>query len=323
MLKATRPFLAFSLLAALLLPGPLAAKTLAVGELKEYTATKDDTLVKIARDFNLGFVELRAANPSVDPWLPGEGTKLTIPSWDLIPNGPREGVLINLPEMRVYVFLKDKDRPYTFPIAIGREGLETPYGTTTIVRKQKDPVWRPTPRMRAEDPTLPAQVGPGPENPMGTHALYLGWPSFAMHGTNKPYAIGRRASSGCIRMYPEDIIKMFDMLPVGTKITTVNEPIKLAWIDNVLYLQAHPDIDQAIQMEETGQVTYAKLKDHDLQLVMKAAGEFKDRLQWAAIRNAIRERTGVPVMIARAPRVEVSASGVDTAPEDKGEIKAQ
>lgn len=284
------------------------AENRAVGEVKDYTATKDDTLVKIARNFNVGFVELRAANPAVDPWLPGEGTKLTIPTWDLIPEGPRDGVLINLPEMRVYVFLKDKEHPQTFPIAIGREGLETPFGTTTIVRKQKDPIWRPTPRMRSEDPALPAEVGPGPENPMGDRALYLGWAGYAMHGTNKPYAIGRRASSGCIRMYPEDITRMFDMIPVGTKVTTVNEPIKLAWIDNVLYLQAHPDIDQAISMEETGQVTYAKLKDSDLQLVLKAAGPYKDRLQWAAIRNAIRERTGIPVMIARAPREEASSS---------------
>lgn len=296
-------------LLVLLTPFGASAKTLAIGEMSEYTATHDDTLVKIAREFNLGFVELRAANPTVDPWLPGKGVKLTIPKWNLLPEGPRDGVLINLPEMRVYVFVKDKEHPMTFPLAIGREGLETPIGTTTINRKQADPIWRPTPRMRSEDPKLPAEVGPGPENPMGTHAMYLGWPSFAIHGTNKPYAIGRRASSGCIRMYPEDITQMFEMLPVGTKVTTVNQPLKLAWIDNILYLEAHPDMDQAIQMEETGQVYLSKLTDEDLQLVLKAAGAYKDRLQWAAIRNAIRERTGYPIMIARAPRVEVSASG--------------
>lgn len=292
--------------AVLALSAPAFAKMMAIGEMQEYTATHDDTLVKVAREYNLGFVELRAANPAVDPWLPGAGTKLLIPKWNLLPEAPHEGVVINVPEMRVYVYAKDKNNPITFPIAIGREGLETPIGTTTIQRKMKDPIWRPTPRMRAEDPKLPAEVGPGPENPMGTHALYLGWPSFAMHGTNKPYAIGRRASSGCIRMYPEDITQMFSMLPVGTKVTTVNQPIKLAWIDNVLYLEAHPDLDQAIQMEETGQVYLSKLTDEDLQLVMKAAGEHKDRLQWAAIRNAIRERTGYPIMIARAPLVQVS-----------------
>ncbi|MCD8494076.1 MAG: L,D-transpeptidase family protein [Alphaproteobacteria bacterium] len=151
-----------------------AAENRSLGELQEYTATKDDTFVKIARKFNVGFVELRAANPSVDPWLPGAGTELTIPTWDIIPEGPRDGVLINLPEMRVYVFLKDKEHPTTFPIAIGREGLETPFGTTTIVRKQKDPIWRPTPRMRSEDPNLPAEVGPGPENPMGGSCALFG-----------------------------------------------------------------------------------------------------------------------------------------------------
>ena len=276
-----------------------------VGEQKVYVAKGDDTLVKIARDQNLGFVELRAANPNVDPWIPGAGAKLVIPSRHILPDAPHEGVVINLPEMRLYAFVHGNQPPSTFPLGIGREGLETPVGTTSVVRKQEAPTWRPTARMRREDPELPAAVPPGPENPLGTHILYLGWPTYGLHGTNKPYGIGRRVSSGCIRLYPENITQLFEMVPVGTKVTVVNQPIKLAWIDDVLYMEAHPDMDQAIQMEETGQVFSAKMTEQDMAFIVSAAGEYPDRLHWATIRNEVRNRTGIPVMIARRPGGEI------------------
>ena len=165
--------------------------------------------------------------------------------------------------------------------------------------------------MLREDPTLDAVVPPGPENPLGTHALYLGWPTYAIHGTNKPYGIGRRVSSGCIRLYPENITQLFEMAPVGTKVTVVNQPIKLAWIDNVLYMEAHPDLEQAIQMEETGQVFSAKMSDADLEFIIKAAGEHKDRLHWATIRSEVRNRSGIPVMIARRPGADMPENTVE------------
>lgn len=270
-----------------------------VGEQKIYKAKYEDTLVHIARHFSLGFVEMRAANPEIDPWIPGEDTRIILPSMHLLPDADREGIVINLPEMRLYAFVNGDDPPSTFPLGIGREGLETPIGKTKIVRKQKGPTWRPTERMRKEDPELPAVVPPGPENPLGTHALYLGWPTYAIHGTDKPYGIGRRVSSGCIRLYPENIVELFEMIPVGTPVQVVNQPIKLAWINDVLYLEAHPNMEQAIQMEETAQIYSTKMTDADMQLILKAAGEYKDKLHWAAIRNAVRARSGVPVMIAR------------------------
>jgi L,D-transpeptidase ErfK/SrfK len=272
-----------------------------VGDQQIYIAHKDDTLVHIARRFGLGFVELRAANPQVDPWIPGEGTKLNLPSRHLLPDAPRNGIVINLPEMRMYAFLNGSAAPATFPLGVGREGLETPMGSTTVVRKQEGPIWRPTPRMRREDPTLPEVVYQGPDNPMGTHAMYLGWPSYAIHGTNKPYGIGRRSSSGCLRLYPENIIDLFEMTPVGTRVTVVNQPIKLAWIDGVLYMEAHPELEQAFQMEETGQVFASKMSEQDMETIVKAAGEHRDRLHWATIRNEVRNRSGMPVMIARMP----------------------
>ncbi|GJL85476.1 MAG: hypothetical protein DHS20C02_12510 [Micavibrio sp.] len=272
-----------------------------IGETKVYKAKYEDTFVHLARDNNLGYVEIRAANPDADPWIPGEGRELILPLRHILPDAKRDGVVINLPEMRLYAFINGDGAPETFPLGVGREGLETPVGQTKVVRKTADPVWRPTKRMREEDPELPAVVEAGPENPLGSHALYLGWPQYAIHGTNKPFGIGRRVSSGCIRMYPEGIAKFYELIPVGTKVTVVNQPIKLAWIDDELYLEAHPDMAQAIQMEETGQVSRQKLTDADMQQIIKVAGDYKDRLHWAAIRTAIRDRRGFPVKIGRRP----------------------
>jgi L,D-transpeptidase ErfK/SrfK len=270
-----------------------------IGDMIEYEALYEDTFVYLARDYNLGFVEMRAANPDVDPWVPGDGRDLILPTRHLLPESDREGIVINLPEMRLYAFMNGEEAPDSYPIGVGREGLDTPVGKTKVVRKKEGPTWRPTPRMRKEDPELPAVVPPGPENPLGTHALYLGWPEYAIHGTNRPFGIGRRISSGCIRMYPEKIIELFEKIPTGTPVQVVNQPIKVAWIDDTLYLEAHPNLEQAIQMEEMGQVASPKLYDDDLKRIVKVAGEHKDRLRWPAIRTAIKERKGYPIPIAR------------------------
>ncbi len=287
-----------------------------VGEMETYTAVYEDTLVHLARKHDLGFVEVRAANPTLDPWIPGEGAEVILPKRHLLPDTKREGIVVNLPEMRVYAYLNGDEAPYTYPIGIGREGLATPTGETSIVRKKEGPTWRPTPRMRKEDPKLPASVPPGPENPLGTHALYFGWPTYAMHGTNKPFGIGRRVSSGCIRMYPEDIKKFFEQVPVGTKVTVVEQPIKLGWIDNDLYLEAHPDMAQAIKMEETGVVEQQTFREEDMERIMEMAGEYNDRINWPKVRAALRERTGYPVRIARNLDDVVVTDDV-VAPEEK------
>lgn len=281
-----------------------------IGETIEYTATHEDTFVHIARDYNLGFTEMRAANPYVDPWLPGKGTDLILPARHILPDVDYEGIVINLPEMRLYAFVNGENAPTTFPIGVGREGLNTPEGKTTVVRKKEGPTWTPTPRMRREDPTLDPYYPPGPDNPLGTHAIYLGWPTYAIHGTNKPFGIGRRISSGCIRLYPENITKLYDMIPVGTKVQVVNQPIKLAWIDDRLYLEAHPEMEQAIQMEEYGVVSSPKLSEADLKRIIKVAGASEEKLRWPAIRMAIKERKGYPVEIARRSFDETSAEQV-------------
>jgi L,D-transpeptidase ErfK/SrfK len=272
-----------------------------VGEIKQHTAIYEDTFVQLARDNNLGFVELRSANPHVDPWMPGAGTEIVLPTQHLLPKAPRRGIVINLPEQRLYYFGDGTGAPVTHPIGVGREGLSTPLGTTKIVRKKIGPIWRPTPRMRAEDPKLPEEIGPGRDNPMGTHAMYLGWAEYAIHGTNKPYGIGRRSSSGCIRMYPEDIVTMFDLVPEGTQVTVVDQPVKAAWIGDELYMEAHPSMDQAFDAEENGSVSTYEFTGDDMAQVMSEAGQYAGMIDWDIVRAAIRERRGIPILIAVKP----------------------
>jgi L,D-transpeptidase ErfK/SrfK len=283
-----------------------------IGQMQETTASYEDTLVHVGREYGVGFVEMRAANPTLDPWIPGSGANIVIPTMNILPDAPHDGVVINLAEMRLYYYKSAYASPTTFPIGIGREGLRTPSGSTTVVRKKDGPTWTPTPRMRKEDPTLPPFVAPGPENPMGTHALYLGFPQIAIHGTNKPYGIGRRVSSGCIRMFPEDITQMFSMIPVGTKVTVVDQPIKAAWIGNALYLEVHPTQEQATLMEREGAIPDYQLSEKDLSYVMRVAGPSVETLDWPKIRKVVKERRGYPIKIAEKAEGQREAQNIKT-----------
>lgn len=267
------------------------------GETIEYRAEYEDTLIHLARNNDLGFVELRAANPTLDPWIPGAGVKIILPKQHILPEAPRKGLVINLAEMRLYYFKDPGQEPITFPISIGRDGLQTPTGSTTIVRKADGPTWRPTDRMRKEDPNLPEAVGPGPDNPLGTHALYLGWPQYLIHGTNKPYGVGRRVSSGCMRMYPEHIVKLWPMVPIGTPVAVVDQPVKVGWIDNNLYLEVSPTQDQSLKIEEDGQLNSYEITKEEIQRINKKAGVNAEDLDWEKIREAVKEHRGYPIKI--------------------------
>ncbi len=271
------------------------------GNLREtttYRAAYQDTLLDVARKFGLGYVEMVAANPGTDPWLPGEGANLVLPTVHLMPDAKPEGIVINLADMRLYYFEKPDAPPRSFPIGIGRDGLTTPVGTTEIVRKTKDPTWRPTARMRAEHPELPEAVPPGPDNPMGDRAMYLGWPQYAIHGTNKPWGVGRRVSSGCIRMYPEDAEALYDLVQIGTKVTVVDQPIKFGWIDGELFMEAHPTQTQSDELEALGRFDPV-LPSSVVDQVLAAAGTKAAQLDWSRIRQAAIERRGYPVRVTR------------------------
>ena len=278
-------------------PYPANART-TIGALQTYSMGEEDSLLDVARYFKLGFVELRAANPKVDPWTPVPGEPVVIPAFKLLPRAEQKGIVVNLAQMRLYYFKTPGKEPVTFPIGIGREGLLTPTGQTTIVRKVAGPTWFPTPRMREEKPYLPAAIPPGPSNPLGTHAFYLGWPEFRIHGTDKPWAIGRRVSSGCMRMYPEDISALFKMVPVGTKVTVVEQPILVGWVGDQLYLEANPSKSQSGDIEISGEHEIKGLTDGLKKVITDAAGVPAERIDWDAVKQAVEERLGSPVVIA-------------------------
>jgi len=166
------------------------------------------------------------------------------------------------------------------------------------VRKVVGPTWFPTPRMREEKPYLPAAIGPGPSNPLGAFALYLGWPEYRIHGTDKPWAIGRRVSSGCMRMYPENIKALFEMVPVGTKVEVVDQPILVGWIKDKLYLEANPSKSQNIDIEVNGEHQIKPLTDGLRKVITDASGVSADKIDWDAVKEAVEERRGYPVVIS-------------------------
>ena len=218
-----------------------------VGYVQKTIVGKDDTLPDIARRFDVGYEEILTANPGVDPWLPGVGREVVVPTQFILPAAPHEGVVVNVAEMRIFYYPPHKkgepETVYTHPIGIGKVGWKTPEGTTKIVSRQKDPVWVVPKSVREEHQEdgeqLPAKVPAGPDNPLGAYEFRLGWPSYLIHGTNKPYGVGMRSSHGCMRLYPEDIAVFFDLIPIGTKVTVVNQPYLFGWRDGTLYLQAY------------------------------------------------------------------------------------
>lgn len=269
-----------------------------IGENKYYQVKEGDTLLEIARLHDLGFIELVSANPGVDPWIPEAGRTILLPTEHILPDGPRRGIVINRTELRLYYFDDRTGEAITYPIGIGREGRETPLGSTAIAAKRVNPAWTPPPSIRAERPELPVTVPPGPENPLGFFAMNLGWQNYVIHGTNKPYGIGRRVSSGCIRLYPEDIESFFGEIEIGTPVTVVDQAVKLGWADGELYMEIHPTVAEGDQLEEKGWYSPTPvpgLKDH----ILAIAGKHSARIDWPAVARAEQAKRGIPVLITR------------------------
>ncbi len=277
-----------------------------IGTVQVTVASAEDTLSDIARRFNIGYEEIVRANPKVDPWLPGEGREIVIPTQYVLPNAPREGVVINLAAMRLFYFSKVKaGEPqvvYTHPLGIGKVGWATPLGATRVVRKAKDPTWRPGPGVRAEHKKngeiLPAVVPPGPDNPLGTRAMYLGWPQYLIHGTNKPYGVGLRSSHGCIRMYPEDVEMIYEKIPVGEKVRVVNQPFVFGWHDGQLYLQAYDVLeDDTRDWQKAQKRLLSKSLADRIQKELKSRAE---AINWDSVSKVAHDPHGIPVSVSRA-----------------------
>ena len=274
---------------------------LVFGSVEHYTATYEDTLTDIARRYSLGYEEIVRANPGIDPWLPGAGKDIVIPGRRILPTGPREGIIVNLPEHRLYYFPKRKkktDAPVviTYPVSIGKMDWHTPLGETRVVSKQKDPTWFPPESVRKEhaerDEPLPAAVKAGPDNPLGAYAIRLAITpgAYLIHGTNNPLAVGMAVTHGCMRMYPEDVEALFPTVPVGTKVFIVNEPVKVAFVDGELLLEVHPPIDGEGQTIEPNLDQFSQLLD-------QALGPTTAAVHWDFARETMQVANGLPTVV--------------------------
>jgi len=277
-----------------------------LGTLQRVIASREDTLPDIARRFNVGYEEIVRVNPGVDPWLPGEGREIIVPTRFVLPNAPREGVVINIAAMRLFYFAPAvagrKQVVYTHPIGIGKVGWSTPEGSTRITGRQKNPVWVPPASVRKEHlangERLPAVVPAGPDNPLGRYKFTLGWPSYLIHGTNKPYGVGLRSSHGCLRLYPEDIEALYATVPVGTVVRVVNQPFVLGWHDGRLQLQAFNVLeDDRRDWRAANTKLLQKVLTPRIEQQLKLQGKTVD---WVALMHQAQAATGLPVPVGQA-----------------------
>jgi len=264
-----------------------------VGEVQTATVLPGESLADIGRKFDVGIYEMLASNPSLHPKRPRSGSKVVVPSQFILPTAQRQELVINLAEMRLYYFHKDGNMVSTHPIGIGREEWETPVGQGTIIQKTKDPTWRPPASIRhwyeEHEMYLPEIVPPGPKNPLGKYAMRLSIPGYLIHGTNRPSGIGLRTSSGCIRMYPEDIESLYYKIPLGTSVRIVNKPYKIGKHYGKLYLEAH-------QLLTGG--SYEQLSSQELlEMAMIEAGAPLTKAGAESIGNAIRQSRGYPILM--------------------------
>ncbi|MFD1207475.1 L,D-transpeptidase family protein [Modicisalibacter tunisiensis] len=238
---------------------PLPEASDIVGHPRVVTASHDDTVVDIGLNHGIGFDAMRLANPTLNMWLPGEGTEVVVPTRFILPPGPREGVVINLAEKRLYYYPPTgEDEPArveTYPVGVGRMDWQTPLGTTTITTKIENPAWYPPQSIREErartgKPALPRVVPAGPDNPLGDYAMLLDIPGYMIHGTNRPRGVGMQVSHGCIRMLPRDIDNLVHRLPDGTQVRIINQPVKLGWDNGLLYAQIYPPAEGESQAQE-------------------------------------------------------------------------
>ncbi len=291
------------------------------GAVQVIEARHEDTFVSLARTYNVGYEELRQANPGIDAWLPGEGTKITVPTLYVLPRAPHRGIVVNVAELRMYYFPAESGplpdgvapgsrRVITHPISIGRMDWSTPLGVTTITGKVANPSWYPPQSIRdehaARNDILPRVVPPGPDNPLGKHAMRLGLPGYLIHGTNKPSGVGMRVTHGCVRMFPEDIESLYKTVPVGTAVNIVNQPVKIGWTaDGTLYLEAHPALHESNVDGEAVAAEGAEaesIQESPLTSLMRAyiaaTDERQVQLDWDAAERVAQLGSGVPEAVS-------------------------
>jgi L,D-transpeptidase ErfK/SrfK len=272
-----------------------------IGGLAVISTRDGDTLPDIARHFGLGYNEITLANPAIHIWSPNAGALVLLPLQFILPDAPRKGIVLNLANMRVFYYpSKQPNTVFTYPVGIGRDGWNTPLGQTTIVAKKIQPTWTVPESIRREhaakgDP-LPKVVPPGPDNPLGDYALLLGFTSYLIHGTNKPYGVGMQVSHGCVRLYPEDIEVLFKKTPVGTPVRIVHQPYMTAWDGDMLYLEAHEPLKKWAGQEQQKSL---------LKQLRQTASEKGVTVDWDKVDRILQSADGIPTpILAGSPELQ-------------------
>ncbi|HEY5647138.1 MAG TPA: L,D-transpeptidase family protein, partial [Pseudomonadales bacterium] len=233
-----------------------------VGAMTTVKLAYEDTLASVAEQYGVGYREIVDANPGIDPWLPGEGTVVVLPTQYVLPSTPREGIVINVAEYRLYFYPEGGNRVITFPVGVGRSEYQTPIIRTQTVARIHNPSWTPTPSARREHAemgdVLPPVVPPGPENPLGELAIQLKEPGYFIHGTNKPFGVGQKVSHGCIRLHNEHVLTLAELAPNGTPVYIVNEPIKVGVRYDEVFLEIHRDLYEDADKESLRHVVEVK-----------------------------------------------------------------
>jgi L,D-transpeptidase ErfK/SrfK len=283
--------------AALELPLPPAGEDI-VGEVQVIQAKYEDTFADIGAAYDLGYLEMVAANPGVDAWLPGAGVDVVLPTRFILPPGPREGIVINLAEYRLYYYPKGQNVVHTYPLGIGREGWGSPIAQTSITVKTHNPAWYPPQSIRDEHAAagepLPRVVAAGPDNPLGPVKMTLGLPGYLIHGSNKKFGIGMRVSHGCFRMFNVNALQLADMAPVGTPVRILNEPYKLGLSGGRVYLEAHAPLD------DTGMPSVVDKHAVVINTLLKREDLLNNlRLDWDELREVVAAEEGLPIAIAQ------------------------
>ena len=269
-----------------------------IGQNQTYTIQEgDNKLQTIARRFNTAAQVILETNNTIAPVNPAPGTVITIPSQMLLPDTPREGIVVNLAELRLYYFPPGENIVQVFPLGIGQLGLETPVTTTRVSQKIPNPTWTPTPGIRArsleQGIKLPPVVPAGPNNPLGRFALRLGVGNgeYLIHGTSAPDSVGLRVSSGCMRMNAPDIKALFEQVRVGTRVQIINEPVKFSVEpDGKRYIEVHRPLAQAEgENPQVSPITHSA----DFANFVSQAGSDK-----ALIEKALARRAGIPVIVS-------------------------
>ena len=269
-----------------------------IGQNQTYTIQEgDNKLQTIARRFNTAAQVILETNNTIAPVNPAPGTVITIPSQMLLPDTPREGIVVNLAELRLYYFPPGENIVQVFPLGIGQLGLETPVTTTRVSQKIPNPTWTPTPGIRArsleQGIKLPPVVPAGPNNPLGRFALRLGVGNgeYLIHGTSAPDSVGLRVSSGCMRMNAPDIKALFEQARVGTRVQIINEPVKYAVEpDGKRYIEVHRPLAQVEgENPQISPITHSA----DFATFVSQAGSDKARID-----KALSRRAGIPIAVS-------------------------